>query len=81
MFILLIRYHFAFTSDPSKVYPNADWPHAPEEGKTLTEILLRRNLEVVAFGFEARNVFTAEEDKSDLLHFSNFKVVLHNKVS
>jgi hypothetical protein len=80
IYLMIYSYHFAFTSDPSKLYPNGNWVHAPPEGKTLTEILLKRDLSVVAFGFEARFRFAAEEDHSDLLYFANFKTILHNKV-
>lgn len=72
----------AYTSDPKNISPNASWLHgAPPEGKTLTEMLLNKNdLSFVAFGYEARNRFAAAIDKSNLLYFSNFKLVLHNKV-
>lgn len=89
------RYQFAFTSHENKIYPNANWKHATPEGKnhdniieglidivgkTLTEILLKRDFSFVAFGYEARNKFVATENKHDYLYFSNFKMVLHNKV-
>jgi len=72
-------YHFAFTARPDKIYPNIKWQGAAPEGKTLTEVLLKSDFSLVAFGYEARNKFAGIKDKSDYLYFSNFKMVLHNK--
>lgn len=73
-------YRFAYTASPEKVWPNKNWTRAPAEGKTLTEILLKRSdFSFVAFGYEARDKFVSCENKDDYLYFSTFKMVLHNK--
>lgn len=71
------RYSFAYTAKPERIYPNKKWLQAQEE-KTITEVLLKKNFEFVAFGYEARNIFLSAT--ADYLLFSTFKMVLHNKV-
>jgi molecular chaperone DnaK (HSP70) len=72
-------YQFAFTSVPEEVFGNKTWPEAPEiEVKTLTELLLKRDLTPVAFGYEARNMFANfdEQQAAAHLYFKNFKMAL-----
>jgi molecular chaperone DnaK (HSP70) len=73
-------YYFAFTAEsPQIVYANSKWRGAPEGEKTLTELLLKKDREFVAFGYEARNKYASISDKENYLYFSNFKMVLHDK--
>jgi hypothetical protein len=63
------------------VYINKTWPGGLYEGKTLTEIILKKSdLSFVAFGYEARDLFASLEDKEreKLLYFSTFKMILHS---
>jgi hypothetical protein len=73
-----IRYAFAYTAEPDKIYTNRSWPRTPGGGKTLTAILLKRSdLSVVAFGYEAREKNTQNEGNNEYLYFANFKMTLH----
>lgn len=77
----LYRYRFAFAVNPATIHPNTTWEHAIAEGKTSTEVLLKRDdLSLVAFGYEARNIYVTSANKDDYLYFSNFKMTLHNSV-
>jgi hypothetical protein len=62
------------------VYVNKTWPGGLHEGKTLTEIILKKSdLSFIAFGYEARDLFASLEntEREKLLYFSTFKMTLH----
>ena len=72
-----------FVCDPPKFYTNV-WPGSKLLSlKAPTAVLLDENKELVAFGYEAENLFSElvlDNEHKAYFYFHQFKMLLHNQV-